>query len=87
MNRRNLTPFLVRHRNDVGDVVFTLRVVVVELRQPALHVRAVSHQDTGVDLLNLALCFAGVFMFNDTRDVAVFTGDAAVAGRIVQHDG
>ena len=87
MNRRNLTSFLVRHRNDVGDVEFTLCVVVVELRQPALHVRATGNQNTGVDLLNLALFVAGIFMLNNTRDVAVFTGDAAITAWIVQHDG
>ena len=87
MDRRNLAPFLVCHRNDVGDVVFTLRVIVIELRQPALHIRAIGNQDTGVDLLNLALFVSGIFMLNNTRNVAVFTGDTAITGWIVQHNG
>ena len=87
MNGGDLTPFVIRHRNDVGDVVLTLRVIVVELREPALHVRAISNQDAGVDLLNLALFITGIFMFNDTRYVAVFTRDTAIARWIVQHNG
>ena len=87
MNGSNLTPFLVSHRNDVGDVVFTLRVVIVESGQPALHIRTVRNQDAGVDLLNLALFVSGIFMLNNPRHVAVFTRNAAIAGWIVQHDG
>ena len=87
MNGGNFTPFVVRHRNDIGDVVLTLRVVVIELRQPALHICAIGNQDTGVDLLNLTLFIAGVFVFNDTRYVAVLTRDTAIARWVVQHDG
>lgn len=87
MYRRNLTPFLVGHRNDVGDVVFTLRVVIGQFRQPAFHVRAIGNQDPGVDLLNPALFLAGIFMLNDAGHFAVFTGDATIAARVVQHDG
>ena len=87
MNGGNLTPFLVRHRNDVGDVVFTLRVVIIEFGQPALHICTVRNQDAGVDLLNLTLFVSGIFMLNNPGYLAVFTRNAAIAGWIVQHDG
>ena len=87
MNGSNFTPFVIRHRNDIGDVVFTLRIIVVELRQPAFHIRAVGNQDTGVNFRDLALFLAGIFVFYDAGHLAVFAGDAAIAARVVQYDG
>jgi bifunctional N-acetylglucosamine-1-phosphate-uridyltransferase/glucosamine-1-phosphate-acetyltransferase GlmU-like protein len=41
------------HRDNIGDVVFALGVIVGELRQPAFQVRAVSNQNPGIDFLTL----------------------------------
>ena len=85
MYRGNFTPFQIRHGDNIGDIELALRIVIVELRQPALQIRAVGNQDTGVNFLNLTLCFGGIFVLDNTGHFAVFTGNAAIAARIVQH--
>ena len=84
MNGRDFTTFLISQRNDIGDIVFTLRIVIGQFRQPALHVRAVCNQDPGIDFLDLTLFLAGIFMLNDAGHFAVLTRDATIAARIVQ---
>ena len=84
MHRNDLMTFLMGHRDNIGDVVFALGVIVGELRQPAFQVRAVSNQNPGIDFLNLALSFAGVFMLNDTCHLAIFTRDTPITGWIIQ---
>ncbi|MNI63863.1 hypothetical protein D3C73_1192690 [compost metagenome] len=84
MYRGNLTSFMIGHRNDIGDVVFTLRIIVGEFCQPALHVCTVSHQNTGIDFLNLTLLVGGIFMLNDASNHAVFTRNTPVAGWVIQ---
>jgi hypothetical protein len=64
MNGGDFTPFLIRHGDNIGDVVFTLRVVVGQLRQPAFQ-SAPGDQNTGVNFLNLTLRIAGIFMLNN----------------------
>ena len=80
----NFTTFLIGHGDNVGDVVFALNVVVGELSQPAFKIRPVGDQNPGINFLNPALLFAGVFMLNNTRHRAVIARNAAIAGRIVQ---
>ncbi len=87
MNGSNFTPFLIRHRDDVGDVVFALRIVVVQLRQPAFHVCAIGDQNTGINFLDFTLRIGRIFVLNNARHLAVFTGDTAITGRIVQLNG
>ena len=87
MHGGNLAAFVPGHRDDVGNVVFTLRIVVIELRQPAFQIRAVGDEDAGVDFVNLALLIAGIFMLNDPGDFSVLTGNAAIAGRVVELHG
>ena len=85
VNRGNLTTFVVCHGDNIGDIELALRIVIVELRQPALQIRAVSNQDTGVDLLNLTLCVGGIFVLNDAGHFAVLTGNTTITAWIVQH--
>ena len=80
----NFTSFLIRHRDDIGDVVFTLHVVVGQFRQPTLHVSAVGNQDTSVYFLDLTLLVGGIFMLNDTRDIAVIAGNSAITGWVIK---
>ena len=84
MHGNDLATFLMRHGDDIGDVVFALGVVIGEIRQPALEVCSAGDQDPGVDFLDLALRLAGIFVLNDARHLAIFTGNAAVAGWIIQ---
>ena len=86
MNRSNLTPFLVRHRDNIGDIELALRVVVVELRQPAFEIGTVRNQNAGVNFTNLALLFTRIFLLHDARNFTVFAGNTAIAGWIVEHD-
>ena len=85
MHRVDLSPILVRQRNDIGDVIFALRIVVGELRQPALQIAAVGDQDAGIDFGDLQLIGRGVFLLDNADDGAVFAYDAPVAAGIVQH--
>ena len=80
----DFTPFLIRQRNNIGDVVFALSVIVSQLRQPAFHICAVGDQNAGVDFLNLTLLIGGIFMFNNASNFAVFTGDTTITGRVIQ---
>ena len=84
MHRDDLAPFLIRHGDDIGDVVFALSVVIGELRQPALEVCSAGDQDPGVDFLDLALGLAGIFVLNDARHLVILTGNAAVARWVIQ---
>ena len=84
MNGDDFTPFLIRQRNNVGDVVFALSIIVGQLRQPAFHICAVGNQNAGVDLLNLTLLVGGIFVLNNAGNFAVFTGDTSITGRIIQ---
>ena len=82
--RLNLVTLGMRQGNDVGDIEFTLGIIIVQLAQPALQIAAVGHQNAGVDLINLALLIAGIFMFDNAHHGAVFTYDAAITARVLQ---
>ena len=84
MNSGNFTTFFIGHGDNIGDVVFTLNVVIGELSQPAFKVRAIGDQNPGINFLNPALLVAGVFMLDNARHRAVIARNAAVAGRIVK---
>ena len=84
MNGDDFTPFLIRQRNNVGDVVFALSIIVGQLRQPAFHICAVSDQNAGVDLLNLTLLVGGIFVLNNAGNFAVFAGNTTITGGIIQ---
>ncbi|GAR59113.1 hypothetical protein NGUA15_00880 [Salmonella enterica] len=87
MHRGDFPSFMISQRNDISDVIFTLRIIVSQLRQPAFQVRAVGDQNTGVNFLDLTLFISGVFMFNDAGHFTVFTRNTAIAARIVQLHG
>ena len=84
MYRSNFAPFLICHRNDIGDVVFTLHVVVGQFGQPALQVCAVGNQDAGVDFLDLTLLVSGILMFNNACDFTVITRNSPITRWVVQ---
>ena len=83
----DFTAFMVRQRDNVGDIELTLSIVIIEFRQPAFQVRAVRDQDPGIDFVNFALFISRVFMLNNANDLAILTSDTAIAGWIVEFYG
>ena len=59
-----------RERDDVGEVVLALRVVVRELREPGLELRRGHDHDAGVRLADRLLGGARVFLFDDADNGA-----------------
>ncbi len=79
---------LDREFDHVGQVVLTLRVVVLQRSEPAGQLRGRRNDDARVDLGDLLLLRRRVFLFDDTQHLAVrIAHDAAVAGRIVERHG
>ena len=64
----------MRQRNDIGDVIFALRIVIGELRQPALQIAAVGDQDAGIDFGDLQLIGRGVFLLDNADLITGFAG-------------
>src|SRR5690606_25089163 len=72
-------------REDVGEVVLALGVVVAQGRQPAAQVGGRGGDHAGVDQAHGALGGIGVLLLDDGLHAAVVTEqDAAIAGRVVQ---
>ncbi len=77
-----------RHGDDVGKVVLTLGIIVVEPRQPIAQPRGGDRQQAGVAFADRALLLVGVLLFDDAADAAAgIAHDAAIAGGIVQRHG
>src|SRR6266853_6321434 len=55
LDRRHAYALLRRERDDVGEVILLLRVVVLQLREPGLELLRRCHDDAGVDLAKGAL--------------------------------
>ena len=67
----------------VGEVVLALRVVVGQVRQPALQRGGFGGDDAGVDDADAALFLVGVLLLDDGADAAFgIAHDAAVAGGV-----
>jgi hypothetical protein len=75
------------HGHNVGEVVLLLHVIVLQRHHRALEPGGGSRQHAGVDLADLALAVAGVFVFHDGFDGTSLAHDAAVAGGVVEFDG
>jgi len=67
----------------VGQIVLALRVIVAQLVQPGCELGGGHGHHAGVDLIDRALSFVGIFVFNDAGDVMVgIAHDAAVTSRV-----
>ena len=77
-------PVAHRQRDDVGEVVLALRVVVLQFGDPPLQLACRHGEDAGVDFMNCALGGRRVLVLDNARDLAVFAHDAAVAVRMRQ---
>jgi hypothetical protein len=77
-----------RQRDDVGQVVLALGVVVLQLAQPVGQAGRRDGHDAGIDLADRLLLGRRVLLLDDADHVAGrIAHDAAVAGRLVQIDG
>ena len=77
-----------RQCDDVGQVILTLRIVVLQAAQPVGEMRRRHGHDTGIDLANGLLLRTGILLFDDALHLAGrVTHDATVARRIGQVDG
>ena len=75
------------HRDDVGQVVLALRVVVAQAAEPALERRGGRGHHAGVDLADLALRRRRVLVLDDALHRVAIAHDAPVAAGVGQLDG
>src|SRR5581483_7698052 len=81
--RHDLDALRDRHGDDVGQIVFALRVAVLQAREPPGEQARRGGQDAGVDLAYRRLLGGRVLLFDDALDLAQrMTHDAAVAARV-----
>ncbi len=75
------------HDDDVGKVILALRVVVLQVGQPFAQRRRRHRHESGIDLANGAFFSVRILLLDDAHDIAgVVANDAAVPGRIGEHD-
>ncbi len=73
-----------RHRDDVGQVVLALRVVVLQVAEITAQRPRIEGDETGVDLVHAPLVVGRVLVLDDARDGAALVAQhAAVARRVV----
>ena len=77
---------MYRHRDDIGQVVLLLRIVVREFAEPGFQGAGRGNQNACIHFLNGAFTFTGVFLLNDANDALIGTNNSAVAGRVFQID-
>ena len=71
----------------VGQVVLALGILVVQTGQPGFEEARGHGHDAAVNLLNLALHIAGVFVLDDGLHCFTFSNDAAIARGVGKVDG
>src|SRR6266705_802596 len=74
-------------RDDVGEVILLLRVVVLQLREPGLELLGRCHDDAGVDLAEGALPRVGVFFLDNSHHLFSISQDAPVSGGALERRG
>jgi len=74
--------------DDIGQVKLLLGILIVQTRQPGFEQARGHGHDAAVDLADLALCIAGVFLLDDGLYLPGSAAhDAAVAGGVGHLDG
>src|SRR6266516_4837204 len=71
-------------RDDIGEVILLLRVVVLQLREPGLEFLRRCHDDSGVDLAQGALPRVGVLFLDNSHHLFSISQDAPVSGGSVE---
>src|SRR6266568_4677366 len=84
LRRRHGDPFARRERDDIGQVILLLGVLVFQPDEPVFQLLGRGHDDTGVDFVQGALARAGVFFLDDACDAAAAAYDAAVPGGVIK---
>src|SRR6266581_5720798 len=74
-------------RDDVGEVILLLRVVVLQLREPGLELLRRCHDDSGVDLAEGTLPRVGVFFLDNSHHLFSISQDAPVSGGALERRG
>ena len=82
MRGDHFAAFARRERHDVGQIVFTLGVLISQIWQPTRQCGCRRNQYAGIDFCYGALGIVGVFFFDDAFHLPVDAHDAAVAMRI-----
>ncbi len=83
MHRAHRGPGGNGQRDDIGQVVFPLRIVVGEPAQPFFEIAGRCAHHAGIDFTDFFFCCTGVFFLDDARDRVVrITHDAPVAGGV-----
>jgi len=77
-----------RHGDGIGQVVLALRVVVLQLAQPARELGAGCDENAGIDFTDLTLGIGGIFLLHNALDSPIGTAhDAPVTGRVGEFSG
>ena len=87
LHRMHFDAVCIGQCNQVGKVIFALRIVALQGIQPAFQLGIGQHQNAGVDFLHRFLGGIGVFFFHNRHHIATLADDAAVAGGVFQHIG
>src|SRR6058998_1841805 len=74
-------------RDDIGEVILLLRVVILQLREPGLEFLGRCHDDSGVDLAQGALPRAGVLFLDNSHHLFSISQDAPVSGGTIERRG
>src|SRR5882762_3075411 len=87
MDCRHRYALLRCERDDIGEVILLLRVIVLQLREPGLELLRRCHDDAGVDLAEGALPCVGVFFLDYSHHLFSISQDAPVSSGIVERRG
>ena len=83
LNGMHLHTLLYSHADDIGKVVLTLCIVVLQFRQPATQFLRRGKQDAGIHFIYLSLLVRGIFFLDNALHLALIVAqDAAVAGGV-----
>ncbi len=76
---------LDRQRNGIGQIIFALRIIIVDAAQPVFQLCGGGGQNTGVDFTDFMLLLGGVLVLDNPLHLAtVVAHDAPVSGRVLQ---
>ncbi len=83
-NRAALSVVGLREFRNVGEIVFPLRVVVLEFRRPAEKASCIRRHDAGIAEIDFAFFCIGVAILDDPVKQSVLTRDHATISRALR---
>ena|GEM_PF-3965553 len=79
---------LDRQRNGIGQIIFALRIIVVDATQPVFQLCGGGRQNARVDLTDFMLLLGCILVLDNPLHLATFVAnDAAIPGRVLQRFG